>query len=149
MWCGVFTCSILASIMGILTSMYWANTWKMCSPVLHPQIGAGTNIEFLTDQGETHRMNIYYAKTSKLVSDFFVTWTVFSHQLCPAWLLAGPKWWLKTVRGTKNPKPVLKFLHNMYTCILIPESLALISQEFNFGARPYCEDILVRLCITA
>ena len=42
----------------------------MCSPVLHPQIGAGTNIEFLTDQGETHRMNIYYAKTSKLVSGF-------------------------------------------------------------------------------
>ena len=35
---GVFTCSILASIVTILvkycdiTHKYWANTWKMCSP---------------------------------------------------------------------------------------------------------------------
>ena len=36
---------------------------------------------------------------------------------------AGPKCELNTVRGTKNPKPVMKFLHNRYSFLRVsPES---------------------------
>ena len=33
--------------------------------------------------------------------------------------LAGPECELKAVRGTKNPKPVLKFLHNKYSFLRV------------------------------
>ena len=46
-------------------------------------LGAGTKIEFLTDQGETLRNEYLLCKNFKTGYGFFVTRTVFSHQLCP------------------------------------------------------------------
>ena len=54
-----------------------------CIPQNDRAIGAGTKIEFLTDQGETLRNEYLLCKNFKTGFGFFVTRTVFSHQLCP------------------------------------------------------------------
>ena len=54
-------------------------------PLAHsPSLGAGTKIEFLTDQGETLRNEYLLCKNFKTGFGFFVPWTVFSSHSGPA-----------------------------------------------------------------
>ena len=60
-------------------------------------VGAGTKIEFFTDQGETIRNEYLCPKELKTVFGFFVTLTAFSPQSGPARLtdFAEPADWAK------------------------------------------------------
>ena len=81
-----FDCVVLLELDVILTvqGVPFENRqkkWHALAPTW--RVGAGTKIEFLTDQGETLR-NVYLLyKNFKTGVGFFVTRTVFSHQLCP------------------------------------------------------------------
>ena len=65
--------------------------------IKYRKVGAGTKIEFFTDQGETIRNEYLCPKELKTVFGFFVTLTAFSPQSGPARLtdFAEPADWAK------------------------------------------------------
>ena len=95
---------------------YMMKLKKLC------RLGAGTISPI---QARLSGINIYYARTSKLVLDFLsvelslVTNSAHAAHVPARLQLAGPECELKTVRGTKNPKPVLKVLHNKYSFLRV------------------------------
>ena len=99
-------------------------------------LGAGTRSQI---QARYSGMNIYYTRTSKLVSDFLSVERSLVHTLAQlGWLRteiqenSAKVWTLKVVRRTKNPKTVLSSLWHKYSFLIV----LLISQKFDFGARP-------------
>ena len=85
-------------------------------------IEAGTRSRILV---RLSGMNIYYARTSKLVSDFLYLERSLVHNFAQSAgsaksvNLAGPDCGLKAVGVTKNPKTVLSSLGHKYSFLIV------------------------------